>query len=368
MSETINHQILSMMQCTNLGGMEQSAYFVMENMKLDWRIVTPRPFGPGQSRVLDIDKQAQDFKYEGKFGIFSHNTFKKACDALSQTCTHIWITGADIACLRAALSLNKPILLGHHYHHFEGKSSFIKWKLLYEYFIRNKITITYNTQFTLNEAIKISPWLANQAHVVPYSFQPRNLSTIDKLSAKNNLGIDSNSFVVGNAGWLIERKRWDIFLYTVSLVRERIPNSCFFICGGGPLEQNLRKLADSLNLSDCVYFVGWQQDLAKYYSAFDVLLFNSDFDALGRTPGEAMCYGAIPVASVLYGGLNELVFHGVNGFLIDHHDASKLAEYIFNLYSSPNLIYDCQEAANQTLVKNHSLKASTQFYYDWFNF
>jgi glycosyltransferase involved in cell wall biosynthesis len=138
------------------------------------------------------------------------------------------------------------------------------------------------------------------------------------------------------------------------------------ICGGGPLEKRLRIKAYKLGLDRIIKFSGWCDDLSVYYKAFDVLLFNSDFDALGRTPGEAMGYGVVPVASVIYGGLSELVKHKINGFLLCEHDVDKLADYILRLASSDTLREDYSEAGRQILQQLFSLDAATGFYREWF--
>jgi glycosyltransferase involved in cell wall biosynthesis len=102
-----------------------------------------------------------------------------------------------------------------------------------------------------------------------------------------------------NAGWLIPRKRFDIFLKTAAEVKKRLPESYFVICGNGLLEDKLKKLADDLCLTGSIRFTGWVEDLTPYYQSSDVLLFNSDYDAFGCTPLEAAGHGCI-VVPLLY--------------------------------------------------------------------
>jgi glycosyltransferase involved in cell wall biosynthesis len=359
-------RVCALLQCTNLGGMEQSAYFVMENAAANWRVATPRVFGEGKARVFAVDPGARETFYRGKFGLLSQFEFVENCRERAEGCSHTWITGTDVACLRAAKQLRLPTLLGHHYHHFDGALNVARWKLFYELLVKGRAEVTYPTDFTRNEGIRISPWLQRCSHVVRYHFPLYVVSRQDRDEAKQRLGFESDAFVVGNAGWLIERKRWDVFLETAFRVAAKSPHARFVICGGGPLEEPLRRQAANLGLSDLVSFTGWCDDLADYYKAFDVLLFNSDFDALGRTPGEAMGYGAVPVASVSYGGLAELVEHERNGFLISNHDADLLAGYIMQLAESPSLREDFSAAGKQMLEQRYSAEAATGFYRNWF--
>jgi glycosyltransferase involved in cell wall biosynthesis len=219
--------ICAQLQCTNLGGMEQSAYFVMENIVANWCIVTPRSFGEGKSRVLSIDKAASETSYRGKYGHLSQPEFLQKARERSNGCSHTWVTGTDVACLRCAKKLGLPTLLGHHYHHFDGAVNVLRWKLLYELLVKRHCDVIYPTDFTRSEAIRISPWLKKCSHVVRYHFPVIKVSPQERAEAKRRLGFNTDSFVVGNAGWLIERKRWDVFLETAVKVAEQCSHARF---------------------------------------------------------------------------------------------------------------------------------------------
>ena len=49
--------------------------------------------------------------------------------------------------------------------------------------------------------------------------------------------------VVGNAGWLISRKRWDIYLQIAARVAGKIPEARFLIAGDGPERAALQHMA-----------------------------------------------------------------------------------------------------------------------------
>ncbi len=74
------------------------------------------------------------------------------------------------------------------------------------------------------------------------------------------------------------------------------------------MRDSLQRLAASLGIATPgVIWTGWLTDLTPFYAGIDVLLFNSDWDALGLTPVEAMSYGVPVVASVEHGGLGEIL-------------------------------------------------------------
>jgi glycosyltransferase involved in cell wall biosynthesis len=366
---TVSHLI----QCTNLGGMEKAACVLMEALAQDqgtgFAITTPRPFGACEQRLKALDPDARAHAYKGKFGWRSQREFAASVQQKHTPGSPIMITGTDVACLRAIQQLEGSRVLAHHYHHFESRVSPLKWRLFYELGCRQLDAITYPSDFTRQEAHRIAPWLKGRTHVVPVYFEvtydPATYKQAQR-QARLELGLPEGAFLVGNAGWLTQRKRWDVFLLTAKQVLQQLPQTHFVVVGGGPEAEELHTLARDLGLADHVTFTGWQKDVDRYFEAFDILLFNSDFDTLPRTPGEAMGRGCVVVASLKYGGLGELVHHERNGILLPEHDTAALAQHILRLHADPGLRERYRAAAVQTLEQRHSRQAATGFYRDFF--
>jgi glycosyltransferase involved in cell wall biosynthesis len=262
------------------------------------------------------------------------------------------------------------VLLSHHYHHFEKKTSRLPWTAFYLVFGPRLDAITYPTEFTRQEALRIAPWLRGKTHVVRngfdihYTTEAQRLE--DKRAARAELQMPQDALLMGNGGWLIQRKRFDVFLRTAQLVSRQIPKAMFYICGGGPEEARLRKLASELGIADRVHFQGWVQDMSPYYRAWDVLLFNSDFDALGCTPLEAASHGCLCVASVRYGGLSEFLKDGQTGFLLDQHDPEKLAGFVTRLAQDSEFALKIRRRAIEMLEQNFSNETALKFYENYF--
>jgi glycosyltransferase involved in cell wall biosynthesis len=272
--------------------------------------------------------------------------------------------------MAAARSTRRKILLSHHYHHFERPFDRLRWTAFYLAFGPCLDAVTYPTEFTRNEALRIAPWLRSRAHVVRYGFavhytnEPQRLE--ERREARAKLRIPQDAFVVGNAGWLIQRKRFDVFLRTAALIAGQVPRAQFMICGGGPEEASLRELAAELGIAERVRFEGWVQDVAQHYRAWDALLFNSDFDTCPCTPMEAASYGCICAASCLYGGLSEFLESGRTGVLLNRHDAHQLARPLVELVGSPLLALKLREGAAARLRDEFSMKEGLRFYEAYF--
>ncbi len=365
--------VLHVMQCTNLGGMEQVALRCMEGLAadgLDFRIATPRPFGPARARVLAFDPRARDFPYRGRFGWRDFPAFRRHVRERATGASHVWVTGTCAASLAAVKGLRLPKVLSHHYHHFEGRFAWARWRAFYELLCRGLDAVTYPTAFTRDEALRIAPWLARKAVVVPNGYPLRYADETERLrlraEARRRFGLGDGDFVVGNAGWLIARKRFDVFLDAAAAIAHAVPEARFVICGDGPLRAALAARAADLGLAGRVRFEGWVADLSDHYRAWDALLFNSDFDAFGNVAIEAASHGCPVVASLAYGGLGEFLEHGVNGFLFRAHDTAALTEAAVALARDPALAARVRAAARTTLAARFSPDAALAFYRGFF--
>jgi glycosyltransferase involved in cell wall biosynthesis len=97
----------------------------------------------------------------------------------------------------------------------------------------------------------------------------------------------------------------------------------------------LERLANELGVAPAIRWLGWQAELGPFYRAIDVLLFNSEWDAFGLTPVEAMSHAVPVVCSVRHGGLREAIAEPRWGVLLDDHDESALADAAIALLRDP---------------------------------
>lgn len=352
--------ILKVFQCSNLGGMERVGYNLLDSLEKNFRfrITSPRAFGPGADYLKKHDADAKDFEYKGKFGWRSHPKFKNHINQLSEGARAAWVTGTCTSSLRAIQDLDLVKGLSHHYHHFEDRWSPLRWKLFYNLLARKLDFITYPTNFTRNEALSICPWLKETSHVVRNSFNCNYTSNADRLKQKNaariQLGIPADAFVIGNAGWMIQRKRPDVFLDVAVKISKELPRAFFVYCGGGELEEKIKHRISKENLSNQFLLPGWVKDIDLHYKSWDVCLFNSDYDTMPCAPIEASTHGCNVVASLIYGGLSEFFRNGKNACMLDKHDQKKMVKQILALEASNSMREDYREYCNSLFNTEYS--------------
>jgi glycosyltransferase involved in cell wall biosynthesis len=241
------------------------------------------------------------------------------------------------------------VLAIHHYH--AGVKAHWQWRLIYRLACVRFQTITYPSDFVRVEAQRIYPPVARLATTIRNPLVlPALPSPEQKLAARRSLGLPLGAPLIGNAGRLIRCKCFDVFLRTAVAIKARCPNAHFVIAGDGPERPELENLPRQTGLANAVTWLGWVRPADTLYQALDILLFNSDWDALPTTPQEAMAYGVPVVASVQNGGLSEILASGENGYLLPTHDIQALAGIVLGLFKDQHRAQAIGQAGRRTIA------------------
>jgi L-malate glycosyltransferase len=363
-------KVLNLIQCLNLGGMEQSSYLLMKETQgqtIDWLVQSITPAGLGEQIASGFNIPVADSPYKGKFGYRSHFSLKRKIDDFSGDL--ILMTGPTLTGCSILKSNPHKKVLGIHFCHQSGALNLLKWKTFYAVFGDDYDAIAYYSPFSLKEAKEIAPQLQHKFHLVEYSVERCSATTeFERQSARESLGIQANAFVVGNAGWLIERKRFDVFLQICAQLHASTSNQLLFlIAGDGSLRNDLEALANKLGIAEKTRFLGWQKNLDVFYKSLDLLLFNSNSDAFGLTVLEAMGYGIPVVASVLEGGADTFLIHQENGYLLQEHRINQLAEYCLNMMQDKELYEKFRSRSLELVSDRFSTKKYVQRHLDIFH-
>lgn len=342
--------VLNILQCTNLGGMEQSSLRLMNGLKdkFSFSVLSVHPFGALKSFLDRLEIASVDCSYCGVLGLLSHLELRKKLRKIGID-RPIIMTGPTISGILALPKKRayKRILMVHFHH--EGVHSTWAWRLLYRLALERFDLITYPSAFVRDEALEILPQLKPRSMVVRNVIElPGPVTKTKRREARVRLGLDSEAFVIGNAGWLIPRKRFDVFLEVAAKIG-LINNVQFVIAGDGELRSHLENMARTMGLGEKVRFLGWVDRMDDFYLALDCLVFNTDWDAMGMTALEAMSYGLPVVASAVKSGLKEVLVSGT-GFLYATHDIQGMAGKIEQLIQDSELRERIGIAARQRIV------------------
>ncbi len=313
--------------------MEQSALLLASELRalgFEVEVLSLNTLGPLGPLLQEQGIPARSIAYRGFAGWRSFLPLRRVIRSVDADAM-IMIGHNLMAMLATSGRWHRHKILSMHFHHVGVKPNWA-WRIIYALAVRQFRSIVFPSRFIFDEACRIAPFIRSVSCIISYPFlTPRHRTEEDILAARGRLGLRPQAKVVGNAGWLIPRKRWDVFLEVAAQVAECVPEAEFLIAGDGPERQALTEQAQRLDIAGRVHWLGWTKDLADFYLALDAMLFNSDFDAMGRTPLEAMSFGIPAVASVTQCGLPEVIDTDEVGFLLRSHDVPRLADKVVEL-------------------------------------
>src|SRR5262245_55908426 len=202
--------ILSVMQCTELGGMEQSALRFMAELQSrghTCEVISVNPVGRLKPLLEKHDIAAIGVPFRGKLGWRSHLRLRRTIREGVKRSTALLMTGPTLSGI-LALPRRRTMrrVLNVQFHH-KGVKSPWAWRGLYRLVLARFDAVTFPSDFTRIEAEELFPPLRSITHTVRNPMpMPEPTTEADRVRARRELGLCETGPVVGNAGWLIPRK------------------------------------------------------------------------------------------------------------------------------------------------------------------
>jgi teichuronic acid biosynthesis glycosyltransferase TuaC len=170
--------------------------------------------------------------------------------------------------------------------------------------------------------------------------------------AKDTL-VSATILSVGN---LIPTKGHELLLRAFAAVSPQFPGSSCEIIGGGPELSGLRRLAAELSIAERVRFLGRQSrsQVADAMRGCTVFALPSRYEGLGCVYLEAMSAGK-PVIACRGQGIEEVIQHRSNGWLIGADDLQELTDAFLILLKDAELRRQLGGAARQTILEGFTL-------------
>lgn len=159
-----------------------------------------------------------------------------------------------------------------------------------------------------------------------------------------------NSPLIGAMGMFRRKKGMDVLVNALFILKERgIPYKAV-MAGGGYQEKRVKKLAGDLGLSCLIEFRPWLTNEEKwdFLDSLDIFCLPSRSESFGMVVIEAMARKKIVVATKC-GGPEEIIQHGINGFLIENDSPTSMANCISDIISNRNKYKSVGENAYKTV-------------------
>lgn len=121
--------------------------------------------------------------------------------------------------------------------------------------------------------------------------------------------------------------------------------------GDGPEKEKAELLCEKLGITNKVIFFGNSNEVDQILSYSDLFLLPSETESFGLAALEAMAWG-VPVISSNSGGLPEVNFEGVSGYLSDVGDTDDMAQKAISILENDD---------NLCLFKKNALEVAKKF-------
>jgi glycosyltransferase involved in cell wall biosynthesis len=175
-----------------------------------------------------------------------------------------------------------------------------------------------------------------------------------RTESRRYLGIASERFVVGWIGRMTAVKRTDDVLVAFRRLRDDGVDAVLCMVGDGPDRPELERRAHELGVVRDTLFLGYQEDVAPFYAAFDALVLPSSNEGTPVSAIEALAAGR-PVVATRVGGVPDVVQEGQDGFLVDPGATDDLADRLARLARDPALRERMGRAGRERVLPRYAV-------------
>lgn len=242
--------------------------------------------------------------------------------------------GAVIARVAAFQEHIPSLYMAHGFHFYKG-ASLLTWLLYYP--IEWSMSLITDVLITINAEdyqlamqkmkAKRNIWIPGVGIDV-CSFQNNQQPLIN---LKEKYGMLPHSIVTLSVGELNKNKNHEFILRLLP----KLPEFHYLIAGEGNLKLHLKKIAEELNISDRVHFLGYIKDMKPYYQLADIYCHPSYREGLSVAIMEAMA-SKLPIICSNIRGNKDLIDDQQGGVLLHVDDEIGYMNAILDLAAQPD--------------------------------
>ena len=165
--------------------------------------------------------------------------------------------------------------------------------------------------------------IKNEIVVIPNFIELNKETNLDSIKCYRSVIANENERIITHISNFRKVKRIPDIIKIFYKIQQRMPAKLMMV-GDGPEKENAEILCEELGISNKVIFFGNSNEIDKILSYSDLFLLPSQSESFGLAALEAMAWG-VPVISSNSGGLPEVNFDGVSGYLSNVGDIEEMA-------------------------------------------
>jgi glycosyltransferase involved in cell wall biosynthesis len=218
------------------------------------------------------------------------------------------------------------------------------------------------TSLEQKESLALSIGRADQFVTIHNAISIPSLDQLPgKFVTRREFKIPERAFIVGTVGRLSAVKGHFEFLQAAKLSCLENPDFHFVLVGEGPQASRLKSWVHENGIQDRVTFLGYQEDVYKILSMYDLFVLPSLYEGFGISVLEAWAM-KLPVVATAVGGVKEVVENEKDGLLVPPSNAGAMKNAIEWMKNNPEAAQKMGEAGyeklkdrftNQKMVEAH---------------
>jgi N-acetyl-alpha-D-glucosaminyl L-malate synthase BshA len=228
-----------------------------------------------------------------------------------------------------------------------GKHPFYKTAVTFSI---NKSDVVTSVSQNLKEETYSLFDIKKDIHVIPNFIELDKIKNISKIALNRSVMANENEKIITHISNFRKVKRIPDVIAIFYKIQQKIPSKLMMV-GDGPEKEAAENLCYKLGISDKVIFFGNSNEIDKILSFTDLFLLPSETESFGLAALEAMALG-VPVISSNTGGLPEVNFDGISGYLSDVGNIEEMAQ---------NAIKILENETNLLKFKNNSTATAKRF-------
>ena len=185
--------------------------------------------------------------------------------------------------------------------------------------------------------------IKKEIHVIPNFIELDKIRNESQISCHRSVMAKKEERIVTHISNFRKVKRIPDIIKIFYKIQEKIPAKLMMV-GDGPEKLKAEQLCKELGIEEKVIFFGNSSEIDQILSYSDLFLLPSETESFGLAALEAMAW-SVPVISSNSGGLSEVNFDGISGYLSNVGDVDSMAENALKILTDDATLAKFRESA-----------------------
>ena len=203
--------------------------------------------------------------------------------------------------------------------------------------------------------------IKKEIHVIPNFIELDKNRNENLISCQRSVMAKKEERIVTHISNFRKVKRIPDVIKLFYKIQEKIPAKLMMV-GDGPEKVKAEQLVNQLGIQDKVIFFGNSNEIDQILSYSDLFLLPSETESFGLAALEAMAW-SVPVISSNSGGLPEVNFDGISGYMSNVGDVDDMAIKALKILEDDEILNQFKENA-LTVAKQFDIKNILPLYED----